>query len=145
MAETLPLSYVKAHLSEIADRVEGEDWGAALRRRTRRMLELLGSDPLLARFLLSGPTGAGDRIVERHHAAMEELVGLLSAGAPAPDGVAAPPERALAGGISVLLARRLGAAEGGELSDLPAALIELVARPYLGREEALRLAAAEDE
>jgi prevent-host-death family protein len=44
--ETLPLSYVKAHLSEIADRVEGQHDRVVMTRKGRPAAVLLSPDDL---------------------------------------------------------------------------------------------------
>ncbi|HEX3736273.1 MAG TPA: type II toxin-antitoxin system Phd/YefM family antitoxin [Solirubrobacterales bacterium] len=46
MSETLPLSYVKAHLSEIADRVEGQHDRIVVTRKGRPAAVLLSPDDL---------------------------------------------------------------------------------------------------
>jgi len=46
MSETLPLSYVKAHLSEIADRVEGEHERVVVTRKGRPAAVLVSPDDL---------------------------------------------------------------------------------------------------
>lgn len=46
MSETLPLSYVKAHLSEIADRVEGQHDRVVVTRKGRPAAVLLSPDDL---------------------------------------------------------------------------------------------------
>lgn len=46
MSETLPLSYVKAHLSELADRVEGEHERVVVTRKGRPAAVLLSPDDL---------------------------------------------------------------------------------------------------
>lgn len=46
MSETLPLSYVKAHLSEIADRVVGEHERVVVTRRGRPAAVLLSPEDL---------------------------------------------------------------------------------------------------
>jgi antitoxin YefM len=46
MSETLPLSYVKAHLSEIADRVEGEHERVVVTRKGRPSAVLISPDDL---------------------------------------------------------------------------------------------------
>jgi hypothetical protein len=125
-----------------AGAVENE-WGRRVRARLARLLELLGTEPALASFFLIGPTSAGDEIVERHHAAMRELVGELTAGAPDPspagdaDGTR---EQALAGGLSRLVVRKLHDGEAAGLPQLLPTLTELVLRPYIGGEEAVRVA-----
>ena len=46
MSETLPLSYVKAHLSELTDRVEGEHDRVVVTRKGRPAAVLLSPDDL---------------------------------------------------------------------------------------------------
>lgn len=46
MSETFPLSYVKAHLSEIADRVEGEHERVVVTRKGRPAAVLISPDDL---------------------------------------------------------------------------------------------------
>jgi AcrR family transcriptional regulator len=119
------------------------DWGRLVRARLERLLGLLSSEPDLAVFFLVAPTSAGDEIVESHHETMRELVGALTKGAPTKKRKAAPAgtrEQALAGGISRLIVLKLSAGEADALSTLLPALTELVLRPYLGSEEAVRIA-----
>jgi AcrR family transcriptional regulator len=119
------------------------DWGRRVRARLERLLAMLAAEPDLASFFLIAPTSAGDRIVERHHEAMRELVGELTAGAPKQAAKGQPEgtrEQALAGGISRLVVRKLGAGEAAGLPELAPALTELVLRPFLGGEEAVRVA-----
>lgn len=121
----------------------GEDWGATVRARIERLLGLLAAEPELGSFFLIAPTSVGDQVVERHHEAMRELIGELTAGAPKAAGKGEPAgtrEQALAGGISRLVVRKLSAGEAAQLPQLSAVLTELVLRPYLGGEEAVRIA-----
>jgi AcrR family transcriptional regulator len=118
-------------------------WGETVRARLRRLLEILTAEPELASFFLVSPTSVGDEIAERHHEAMRELVGALTAGAPKRGEKSAPVgsrEQALAGGISRLIVRKLGEGEAAALPELSPALTELVLWPYLGGEEAVRIA-----
>lgn len=46
MSETLPLSYVKAHLSELTDRIEGEHDRVVVTRKGRPAAVLLSPDDL---------------------------------------------------------------------------------------------------
>jgi AcrR family transcriptional regulator len=134
-----------AYLQAEVGRVEPEeDWGPTVRARLRRLLEVLSAEPDLATFFLVASPGAGDRVAAHHHEAMRELVGALTSGAPRAKGKRESPEtkeQALAGGISRLLVRRLGEGKAAELGDLLPGLTELVLWPYLGGEEAVRIAA----
>lgn len=120
-----------------------KSWGATVRRRLDALLEALSSEPDLASFFLIAPTSVGDEIAERHHEAMRELVGALTEGAPKARrnrGASETQEQALAGGISRLVVRKLGDGEAEKLPELLPALTELVLWPYLGGEEAVRIA-----
>jgi AcrR family transcriptional regulator len=132
--------YLQAEIGRVA---EVDDWGLTVQARLRRLLEVLSSESDLATFFLIASPGAGDAIAARHHEAMRELVAALTEGAPKPRGKREPletRERALAGGLSRLVVRKLGAGEAGELPGLLPALTELVLWPYLGGEEAVRIA-----
>jgi len=120
-----------------------ESWGLTVRARLKRLLELLAGAPELASFVLIATPSVGDEIAERHHAAMRELVAALTAGAPAGKGSGEQletREQTLAGGISRLVVRKVGGGEAAALPDLLPALTELVLWPYLGGEEAVRVA-----
>lgn len=135
------LAYLRAGIA--AGTESDEDWGRSVRARLQRLLEMLAAEPDLAGFVLIAPTGAGDAIAGRHHEAMRELVGQLVEGAPGKVAEGQPPgtrEQALAGGISRLVVRRLGAGEAEKLPELLPALTELVLRPYIGSEEAAEIA-----
>jgi AcrR family transcriptional regulator len=125
--------------------VEGtkKEWGLWVRARIARLLELLAAEPEMASFFLIAPASVGDPVTMRHHEAMRELVGELAADAPRRRGRSEPEgtrEQALAGGISRLVVRKLDEGEAAKLGELLPALSELVLRPYLGAEEAVRIA-----
>jgi AcrR family transcriptional regulator len=120
-----------------------KDWGLWVRARIGRLLDLLAAEPDLASFFLIAPASVGDAVTLRHHEAMRELVGELAAGAPrrrADGELEGTREQALAGGISRLVVRKLDDGEAGKLGELLPALTELVLRPYLGGDEATRIA-----
>lgn len=107
------------------------------------LLEVLATHPSLARFFLIAPASVGDEIVDRHHVAMLELVSALVEGSPEPaDSIDASETRAqaLAGGLSRLVVAKLNAGQAERLRELLPDLVELVLRPYVGSDEAVRLA-----
>jgi hypothetical protein len=74
---------------------------------------------------------------------MRELVAALIAEPPVPPAAEEPLEmraEALAGGISRLIVRKMSADEAEDLPALLPGLVELVLRPFVGREEAVRVA-----
>jgi AcrR family transcriptional regulator len=136
------LTYVReATLSTAA--TEQEEWPERVRAGLGGLLTALASHPDLARLFLIAPASVGDEAVGRHHLAMRELVSTLIEGPPGPPGSLAPSEtreQALAGGISRLVVGKVNAGEAESLGELLPALVELVLRPYLGGEEAVRIA-----
>jgi AcrR family transcriptional regulator len=132
--------YLCSHIAAVEPE---KDWGHTVRARLQRLLELLAGEPDLASFFLIAPTSVGDQIAARHHEAMRELVAALTDGAPKAKGKREPletREQTLAGGISRLVVRKVGAGEAAALPELLPALTELVLWPYLGGEEAVRVA-----
>jgi AcrR family transcriptional regulator len=127
---------------------EQEEWAQRVRSGLAGLLGILGEDPDLARLLLVAPANVGDTAATRHHLAMQELVAELLAdppGEPTPAPAAKIREQALAGGISRLVVRKINAGEEAGLGDLLPALVELVLTPYLGGEEAVRVAGERPE
>jgi AcrR family transcriptional regulator len=127
--------------------VEGtkKDWALWVRARIGRLLGLLAAEPDLASFFLIAPASVGDPFILRHHEAMRELVAALVDGAPGRRGkseAGGTREQALAGGISRLVVRKLDDGEAAKLGELLPALSELVLRPYVGDEEAAKVAGA---
>jgi AcrR family transcriptional regulator len=122
---------------------EGAAWPASVREGLAALLETLAAHPDLAAFFLVSPAGVGDEIADRHHRAINELVEVLLAAAPKvrePKGAASIRAEALAGGFSRLAAMRVNAGRTAELPALLPDLVELFLRPYVGSEEAIRLA-----
>jgi Transcriptional regulator len=120
-----------------------EEWPQQVRAGLDGLLASLAANPDLASFFLIAPASAGDEIADRHHLEMRKLVLTLVAGATEKDAAAEQSEtkeRALAGGISRLIVGKLNAGEAESLGDLLPALVELVLRPYLGGEEAVKIA-----
>jgi AcrR family transcriptional regulator len=132
--------YLRAGIASVATKAE---WGETVRARLEKLLAELAAEPDLASFFLIATPGVGDEIAERHHEAMRQLVGALVEAAPKAKGSGEPletREQALAGGISRLVVRKLGDGEAAKLPELLPALTELVLWPYLGGEEAMRIA-----
>lgn len=119
-----------------------EKWVERVRAGLDRLLDALTEDPGMASFFLIAPASAGDEIVDCHHLAMAELVGDLVEGAPNAAEASKTREQALAGGISRLIVGKLNAGEEKALPELLPDLMELVLSPYLGSEEAARVARA---
>jgi AcrR family transcriptional regulator len=122
---------------------DGNGWPGSVRAGLEGLLESLAAHPQLASFFLVSPASVGDAIATRHHLAMRELVEALIAGAPKTSATQVAAEtrvEALAGGLSRLTAMKVNAGKSDELPALLPDLVELSLRPYVGSEEAVRVA-----
>jgi AcrR family transcriptional regulator len=118
-----------------------EDWPDSVRAGLEALLESLAAHPALAAFFLVSPASVDDATASRHHLAMRELVEALVAKAPRSSGAAAGTRiEALAGGLARLTAMKVTAGRAGELPALLPDLVELFLRPFVGSEEAIRVA-----
>ena len=109
------------------------------------MLRFLAAEPELARLCMVEPVAAGGEIAARYRATMQDFVTILKAGRPEHGGERALPEateETLVGGIVSLIVREISAGRTADLEKLLPDLVELILAPYLGVEEAERLARA---
>jgi hypothetical protein len=132
------------------------------------MLRFLAAEPALARLCMVEALVAGPVVVERYDAAIKSFAPYFRAGrerraevaaaAAAGNGaggagangngaggggepLAGATEEALVGGMVSLISRRVMAGDAERLEDLLPDLVEFVLTPYLGADEALRVAA----
>lgn len=122
-------------------------WPDSVRAGLEALLESLAAHPKLATFFLVSPASVDDAAASRHHRAMRELVEALVAKAPdAGSGGAAAGTRieALAGGLARLTAMKVSSGQADELPALLPDLVELFLRPFVGGEEAIRVAWGDD-
>jgi AcrR family transcriptional regulator len=128
--------------AEMLDAAADEKWPDTVRAGLAALLGSLAAHPSLARFFLTSSASVGDELAARHHLAIRELVeGLLAKAPRSPDDeVAGTRDEALAGGLSRLAAGKVNTGRADELSDLLPDLVELFLRPYVGGEEAIRVA-----
>ena len=120
-----------------------EDWPQQVRAALATMLRFLAGEPELARLVMIEPIAAGGEIAARHRASMQGLVEILKAGRPEHGGERPLPEateEALVGGIVSLIIREISAGRGEQLERLLPDLVELTLAPYLGAEQAEKLA-----
>ncbi len=118
-------------------------WAQRIRAGLDALLQTFAAHPDMATFFLIAPAGVGDEIADRHHLAMRDLVAALIAGPPDPPDTGEPSEiraEALAGGLSRLIGRKASEGEAEALPELLPGLTELVLRPFVGSEEAVRVA-----
>ncbi len=122
-----------------------EDWPQQVRAALATMLRFLAGEPELARLVMIEPVAAGGEIAARHRASMQGFVEILKAGRPEHSGDRPLPEateETLVGGLLSLIVREISAGHAAELEKLLPDLVELTLSPYLGGEEAERLARA---
>lgn len=127
--------------------VGGGPWPERASVAVRRALEFAAAEPAAASVLTVGALAQGLDGLERYERLMTYLAGLLEAGrAESPRGPDLPPatERSLAGGVATIVANRIDRRRKDELPGLTAEVVQFVLTPYLGTEEARRVAAAGD-
>jgi AcrR family transcriptional regulator len=116
-------------------------WASRVEASLAALLEGFTANPELARFCLAAPPAAGGEVAATYRDFLGRLVNVLGKGRPKRARRIPPAaEYGLAGGLAALILA--GLTEGAEdgLPILLGELTELVLTPYLGREEAARLA-----
>lgn len=122
---------------------EGLGWPEAVRARLAAALEFFAANPNLVRFTLVAPPRAGSEIAARYQLGVERSVAELFAPMPpAPEGkvVSDAVQQSLIGGMSMLVVRKVEAGEGEQLIGLLPDVVELALTPFVGRDEAVRVA-----
>jgi AcrR family transcriptional regulator len=120
-----------------------EEWPQKVRAALGTMLSFLAGEPELARVCMIEPVAAGGEIAAKHRASMQGFVEILKAGRPEHSGERPLPEATeatLVGGIVSLIVREINAGRTEQLESLLPDLVELTLAPYLGGEEAAKLA-----
>lgn len=120
-----------------------EEWPQKVRAALGTMLHFLAGEPDLARVCMIEPIAAGGEIAAKHRASMQGFVEILKAGRPEHSGERPLPEATeatLVGGIVSLIVREINSGRTEQLEQLLPDLVELTLAPYLGAEEAARLA-----
>lgn len=136
---------VVAHIRDlVAEAVESApDWPHQAIAAAREVLAFLASEPDLARLCLVEAQGAGPQVAARFHAAVRELVPPLERGREErADERSLPPntEDSTVGALVSLAARKVAAGEATALEDLLPDFTQFILSPYLGPDEAERLA-----
>lgn len=133
--------HLRASMRAAADSFE--QWPQQVRAALGTMLRFLAGEPELARVCMIEPVAAGGEIAARHRATMQGMVEILKAGRPEHGGERSLPaatEETLVGGIVSLIVREISAGRTAQLERLLPDLVELTLAPYVGPEEAERLA-----
>jgi AcrR family transcriptional regulator len=134
---------IEAHVldSMLAAPGAREPWPNRVRARLAALLDVLSRDSAVARCFLIEPLAAGGDVAARYREAMQLLAGTLRPEPPPSELDMEVRDQALIGGIATLIVRRLNAGGAKRLPELLSDLVELALAPYIGRQEAKRLAA----
>ncbi len=136
---------VADHIRELAAEATSAipDWPDRAIAATRAVLVFLATEPDLARLCLVESQSAGPAVAARFHDAVHEAVPFLELGRaererdrPLPDST----EESVIGALVSLAGRKVAAGEAKQLEDLLPDCAEFILSPYLGAEEAARLA-----
>jgi hypothetical protein len=121
------------------------DWSLGTAAGIRAALEFAASDPVSARLLTTDALASGKAGFERYQRMISYLCELLLPGRaerPEAERLPAETERALTGGIAMLVAQRVDLDRHAELPALAGEATQFVLTPYLGMAGARRVAAA---
>jgi len=121
------------------------DWPSGTAAGIRAALMFAAADPAAVQILTTDALAAGKAGFEHYGRLISYLCELLTPGrAERPDAERLPPEteRALAGGIAMLVAQRVDTGKHDELPALAPEATQFVLTPYLGVDEARRVAGA---
>jgi AcrR family transcriptional regulator len=138
---------VVGHVRELAEEAatEIEDWPQRAIAAARAVLSFFAAEPDLARLCLVESQAAGPAVAARFHEAVHEVVPYLEQGRAERSGERELPpttEESTIGALVMLTSRKVAAGEAEQLEDLLPELAEFILAPYLGAEEATRLARA---
>jgi hypothetical protein len=125
--------------------VSGDPWHERVRVAVRQALDFAARDPAAAGVLTNLALAQGGDGLERYERLMAYLASLLEPGrAESPHGPELPSttERSLAGGVATIVANRVDRGRAEELPGLTAEMVQFILAPYMGTEEARRIATA---
>jgi len=136
---------IAAHLSAQLDAAAGDPalpWPDRVRAGFTTLLETFAANPDLVRFCLIAPLSADPEITARYRLSMKRLLALLTAAMPPPASrrPTRTAEDGIVGGVAALIVGKVKAGEGERLIELLPELLELALTPYVGRDEAVRIA-----
>jgi AcrR family transcriptional regulator len=121
---------------------EHTEWPQRARARLAAALDFFAVNPDLARFILIAPLRAGQEIVASYRLAIDTALREFTEGMP-PPGSSNPSEvvqHSLANGMATVIARKVEDGEGERLAELLPELVVVVFTPFVGHEQAQRLA-----
>lgn len=124
--------------------VPDSDWSRQIAAAIRAALDFAAADPMAGQVLTNGALAAGKEGFAHYDRMISHFAAELRFGRDErPEGEWLPPitERMMVGGLASLIAQRLDFGRHVELSHLAPEAIQFVLTPYLGGEEARRVAA----
>ncbi len=122
---------------------EGDEWPQRAISAARAVLAFFAAEPDLARLCLVESQAAGPAVSSRFHEAVHEVVPYLEQGRGLRSGERELPpttEESTIGALVMLASRKVAVGESERLGDLLPEFAEFILSPYLGAEEAGRLA-----
>jgi AcrR family transcriptional regulator len=137
---------ILAHQHELMDEAgrKASDWPHQVVAELAALLRFYASEPELARLNLVEALAAGPAIAERYREALLSFAPRLEPGRALRSTERRLPESregSLLGGLASLLSRQVASGHAEQLPDLLPDLIEFLLTPYVGPDEAERLAA----
>lgn len=127
---------------------EIDDWPRRVHAGLTAFLTYVGEEPALARTCMVEALSAGPASVEYYEESQQAFVSLFKLGRDvSPRGAELPEtlEEALIGGVFWIIYQRLSGPEANKISELLPELTEFILAPYLGADEASKIAAGDGE
>lgn len=139
---------VVGHVSELAAEAaaEADEWPGKAIAAARAVLAFFAAEPDLARLCLVESQAADPAVSARFHEAVHGAMPYLERGRSFRAGERELPpttEESTVGALVMLASRKVAAGEGESLVDLLPEFAEFILAPYIGAEEASRLAQAD--
>jgi AcrR family transcriptional regulator len=139
------LERMRESVIDAAAAAPSDEWPVRIRAGLDAALEFLAQEPDLARLFLIEAPGVGPGAKASSRRLVEELIERLREGRSSRTGgkkLPAATEEVLVGGVARLVVRALNAGGGKRINNLLPELTEFVLTPYLGADEAVRVARA---
>lgn len=136
---------VVGHIRELAAEAvaPADDWPQQAIAAARAVLLFFASEPDLARLCMVESQAAGPAVSARFHEAVHEVMPYLEQGRALRDSereLPATTEESMLGALVLLASRKVAAGEAEQLEDLLPDFAEFILAPYIGAEQAARLA-----
>ncbi len=141
-AYELIAAHLRQELTAAAEAASSE-WPDRLRAAAAALLRTFAANPDLVSFCLIAPLSADPQITARYRLSMQHLLASLVTVIPPPPASRRPSAAAqdgIVGGVAALIVHKVKLGEGERLPELLPDLLELALTPYLGRDEAVRVA-----